>query len=283
MKGMGNSPQVSTKVEAVRFTPSRRRRPHKCRRGGGRDPGWPGPPAAPPQAGPESDRPSCAAGDVAHIRAAATSDAPMWLTSCLSAPSIVSVLPASVPSSRKAASRPTVMVWLPSGTFVPTGRPGAAGAVGDRHRAVRTKGRDDRPRDDVVHVVAVAHELGPDGRAVDDGADESRRAVRERRHAIEDVRGVPASGVDAGQPLLVRRGGMPERHDVSRVGERPHQLHAAVHLGRHRDDAHLGPRLCDLVEESGGPKTQRRRGRPEASPRWAGEGTSPAARRGSPG
>ena len=69
------------------------------------------------------DRPSCAAGDVAHIRAAATSDAPMWLTSRLSAPSIVSVLPASVPSSRKAASRPTVMVWLPSGTFVPTGNP----------------------------------------------------------------------------------------------------------------------------------------------------------------
>ena len=108
-------------------------------------------------------RPSSRAGVVAHIVAASTSDRPTRSTSVSNARSIVSTLPASVPSARNAADSPTVIGLIAEhARDVPTGRAGGRGAVGDRHDSRRAFGRHRGPNERGMDVHAVADQLGRD-------------------------------------------------------------------------------------------------------------------------
>ena len=70
--------------------------------------------------------PNWSAGVVAHIRAASTSDTPARRTSIRNAPSIVSTLPARVPSSSSAVRSVTTIGWPPRRAREPTGSPDPA-------------------------------------------------------------------------------------------------------------------------------------------------------------
>ena len=109
-------------------------------------------------------------------------------TSVRNAPSIVSTLPASVPSSSSAVRSVTTIGRPPSVARDPDRQPGAGGAVGDRHDAVRAF-RANRQRDQRgMDVKAVADHLGPDAVGLQHRAGHARRAMRHRRHAVEQVR-----------------------------------------------------------------------------------------------
>ena len=95
---------------------------------------------------------------------------------------------------------------------------------------------------------AVADDLGGHLVVLEHGARQSWSAVADRRHAIEEMRGLPRAGVDALERLLVRRAGVPERHAMAVRGERADERDRALELGRDGDDPDIGPRRRDLVE-----------------------------------
>ena len=160
-------------------------------------------------------------------------------------------LPHSVPSSRKQASSVTVTARPPSDTLLPTGRP--APALPSVMAIVRSTplGADRRRRDRRMHVVAVADDLRRHGVLGQHGAGQPGRAVRHRRHPVEQVRGVARAGGDAGQRLLVGRGRVAERHAMAGGDQRLGQIEAAVELDGHRDDADVAPVRLDHPQHVG--------------------------------
>ena len=76
--------------------------------------------------------------------------------------------------------------------------------------------RDHRRMD----VNAVADDFGRHVIVLEHGAGQAGRAVADRRHAVEQMRGVARAGGDALERLLVGRAGMSERHSMSVAVER---------------------------------------------------------------
>ena len=192
-------------------------------------------------------------------------------------------LPHSVPSSRKQASSVTVIARPPRETLLPTGRPAPAlpsvmamvrSTRLARMAAVATAG---------MHVIAVADDLRRHGVLGQHGAGQAGRAVRQRRHPVEQVGGVPGAGGDPRQRLLVGRGRVAQRHPMAGGHERLRQVEPAVQLDRHGDDAHVAPvrldhpqhvgagvgRRASTASASASPSGPRRGGRRRQSSGWA--------------
>ena len=100
-----------------------------------------------------------------------------------------------------------------------------------------------------MHVNAVADQLGDDLVGSSTAPASPGRAMRQRRHPIEEMRRVPRAGANACQRLLVGRAGMPERHAMAVRDEIANEVERAVELRRHRDDADVGSRGSDFVED----------------------------------
>ena len=100
-----------------------------------------------------------------------------------------------------------------------------------------------------MHMHAVTDDLGHHIVVLEDSAGQARGAVPERRHAIEEVRRVPRAGVDAGERLLVRGAGMPERYVVPEATERANERQRAIDLRRNRDDADVRSGRRYLLED----------------------------------
>ena len=162
---------------------------------------------------------------VAQTVAASTSDRPIFSTSVRNARSMVSTLPASVPSPRRAADSPAVIGCPPSVPRAPGGRPRHGRAVGDRHDARRALRRDRGADERWVDVIAVANHLGRDFFALENGPGQARRAVAEGRHAIEQVGRMARPGGDCFEALLERRRRMAHRDAES-------ARHRAIEPGR---------------------------------------------------
>jgi hypothetical protein len=156
-------------------------------------PGPPGRPWPPPRCDPGRPAPAARRRGRAQ-RVASSSGTPTPRTSMRKARSMVMTLPASVPSSSSADLGVTTMGRPPSIARDPTGSPDAAGAVGDGHQPVGGLGLEGQPHDARVHVVAVADDFGRHLRGLEDGPDHARLAMRERRHAVEEVCGVGDPG-----------------------------------------------------------------------------------------
>jgi hypothetical protein len=69
---------------------------------------------------------------------------------------------------------------------------------------------------------------------------ESRGPVRQRRHPVEEMRGVTGAGVDGRQRLLEGGGRMAERHAVSRGDQPGDEVERAVEFRRQCDQPHRG-------------------------------------------
>ena len=152
--------------------------------------------AAPDSSRPRSDRPRASAGVVAHSRAASTTSRPTGPTSLRKAPSIVRMLPARVPSASTAQRSVTRIGWSPSTLVAPTRQPGAGGRVGDRQHAVDALGAHRHPHHRRMHVEAVADHLARDRVVGEHRAGQPGRPVRQRRHPVEQMRGMARAGVD---------------------------------------------------------------------------------------
>ena len=101
----------------------------------------------------------------------------------------------------------------------------------------------------------VANQLGRDFRRLEDGADQSGGAMMHPGHAVEQVRRLAGARGDPLERLVVRCGGVPERHAMAARGQPPNQIDAAVELGRHRDNPDVGRGPFDFVQEVGRRKT----------------------------
>ena len=100
-----------------------------------------------------------------------------------------------------------------------------------------------------MHVVAVADELRGHLFAREHRAGKARSPVGDRRHPVEQMRGVPGAGLDRGDRRVEVRAGVPERHAVTGRDQRRDEIDAARQLGRERHDADVGPRRGDDVED----------------------------------
>ena len=146
--------------------------------------------------------------------------------------SIVSVLPASVPFSSSAAYGPTRMVRAPSRAVDPTAIPAPAVPSVMAMTPRAPFGAHGQAAHGRVHVVAVADQLRGHVLARQHGARQSGRAMRQRRHAVEEMRGVPRAGVEGGHRLIEVGAGVAERHAVAGGAQRAHQIETALELGR---------------------------------------------------
>ena len=100
--------------------------------------------------------------------------------------------------------------------------------------------------------MAVADDLRGDIVGLQHRAGEARCAMMERRHAVEEMRGLPRARRHRRDRFLVGRARVPERHAMAARGEQPHQIQTALELGRQRDDADVGRRALDLGEDVAG-------------------------------
>ena len=103
-----------------------------------------------------------------------------------------------------------------------------------------------------MHVDAVADDFRGDFVGLQHGADQTRRAMAERRHPVEEVRGLARAGVDRGERFFVGRTRMAQRHAMPARRQPAHQIEAAVQLRRERHDADVRRRALDLGEDVGG-------------------------------
>ena len=87
-----------------------------------------------------------------------------------------------------------------------------------------------------MDVNAVADELRSHVLALENRGREPRRAVVERRHAIEKMRRMAGAGVDALQRLFVGGAGVPQRDVDARAASSTDQIEGAVDLRRDGHD-----------------------------------------------
>ena len=111
-------------------------------------------------------------------------------------------------------------------------------AVGDRGDAFRAPGADGQGDRAGMHVHAVDDHFAGHLRGAEHGAGQARCPVRERRHAVEEVRRVPGAGIDTGPALFVGGAGMPERHAVAGGGQAGDEIQRVRQFRRQGDDAH---------------------------------------------
>ena len=117
-----------------------------------------------------------------------------------------------VPSSRNAAVSPAVIVSPPSVARLPAGKPEAA--VPSVIASMRDgllggdRGSDER----WMNMKAVADDFRGDLLGLENRPDQPRRAMAERRHAVEEMRRLPRARGNRGKGLIVGRRGMPERY-----------------------------------------------------------------------
>ena len=131
-----------------------------------------------------------------------------------------------------------------------------------------------------MHVHAVADQLGDHLVALEHRAGETRRAMADRRHAIEEMRRLPRAGANAVDRLVVGRARVSERHVMPVRDEIANQIDRAVELGRDRDDADVRARRGDFGEDVvAGPQRppSRLRRYGEMPPSAAGAGIAAAA------
>ena len=194
-------------------------------------------------------RPRARAGVVAHNRAASTMPRPAGPTSWRKAPSMVRMLPASVPSASTAQRSATRIGWSPSTRGRPERQAGAGGGVGDRQHAVDALGAHRQPHHRRVDVEAVADHLARDLVVGEHGPGQAGRPVRQRRHAIEQVRRVAGPGGDPGLGLVERRRRMAERHPMAGADQPGDQIEGAVQFRRQRDQPHRGAMRVDHLDD----------------------------------
>src|SRR5262249_37292650 len=91
-------------------------------------------------------------------------------------------------------------------------------------------------------------DLGAYRRRIDHRADETGRAMRERRHAIEEMRRVTGAAIDTGQALRVAGSGVTDGHDVPGVGQPADEIDHAVELRRNGEDRKLAAGEGDFIQ-----------------------------------
>lgn len=102
-----------------------------------------------------------------------------------------------------------------------------------------------------MDVMAVANQLRRDLVGLQDRADQAGRPVPERRHPIEEMRGLPRPGLNRREPFLVARARVPQRHATPARDQPPHQVEAAIQLGGERHDADVRRGALDLGKDVG--------------------------------
>ena len=188
------------------------------------------------------------------------------------------MLPARVPSSRT----PRTLVGrdrLAAERCVAAGsEAGGGGAVGDRQDARRPFGGDRRAEQAGWTWTPSQINLRGDFVGLQHGAGEARRAMVQRRHAVEQMRRVPRAGGDRRERLFVGRRRVAERHAVSARREPANEIETAVELGRQRHDADVGRRARDLGEHVGRREYRSRRRSARAATRTESIGAAAAGR-----
>ena len=120
--------------------------------------------------------------------------------------------------------------------------------IGDGHEAIGAFGGDDGGDHRGVDVYAVAHHFGEDVIVIQRGAHQAGVAVMERRHGVEEMRGMRGARVEAGHGLIVSRRGMAQRGDDAAFGQPGDQFQRAGRLRRQRDNEHL---VGKFIEQRG--------------------------------
>ena len=100
-----------------------------------------------------------------------------------------------------------------------------------------------------MHVRAVADDFRRDLPGLQHGAGQTRRAMIERRHAVEEMRRLPCARCDRRGRLFEARARMPERDAVAARGQPANQLQPALQLRRERDDPDVRRPAFDLAQD----------------------------------
>ena len=127
------------------------------------------------------------------------------------------------------AARARESVCSPRRAVAPTRQAGAGRGVGDGDdagAALRLHGQPHHRRHARGEPSPITSQV-TSGPASSTRAGQARRAMRQRRHAVEQVRGVARPGGNRRHALLVGGRRMPERHAVAGPGQPPHQVEAA--------------------------------------------------------
>jgi hypothetical protein len=100
-----------------------------------------------------------------------------------------------------------------------------------------------------MDVIAVTNQLDSYLLAREDGARDTWRTVRHRRHPIEQMGCVLRSRVDCRHCFIDARARMTERDSVTGGHQATHELEASRQLGSQRDDSDIWPRRSNDVED----------------------------------